>query len=158
LLVFRATTVHLPLNEKAGPASTYVHRGPALIYFAEPHQTAAMLARDGKAALARLDVSQQILCGRELLLFLLAGLLRLLRFLRFLSHIALRDPNVGSMQVDFDEHKYRIHHNRKIDIAGFEEGKRRSRRCTLRATKLSLASTLTATIKAVFPPRASVPH
>ena len=55
----------------------------------------------------RLDVSQQILCGRELLLFLLAGLLRLLRFLRFLSHIALRDPNVGSMQVDFDEHKYK---------------------------------------------------
>jgi hypothetical protein len=52
LLVFRATTVHLPLNEKAGPASTYVHRGPALIYFAEPHQTAAILARDGKAALA----------------------------------------------------------------------------------------------------------
>ena len=67
---------------------------------------------------------------RRLLLFLLAGLL--LCLLRFLSHVTLHGPKVGSMQVDLDMQKYRIHHNSKIDIARFEEGKRRSHRSALR--------------------------
>ena len=68
-------------------------------------------------------LSKGTVCRRRLLLFLLAGLL--LCLLRFLSHVALRDPKVGSMQVDLDMHKYRVHHNCKIDTARFEEGKRR---------------------------------
>jgi hypothetical protein len=38
------------------------------------------------------------MCWQRLFLFLLAGLL--LCLLRFLSHVALRDPNVGSAQAD----------------------------------------------------------
>src|SRR5438552_13532981 len=75
-------------------------------------------------------LSKDTVCRRSLLLFLLSGFL--LCLLRFLSHVALHDPNVGSMQVDLDMHKYRVHHNCKIDTACFEEGKRRSRRSPLR--------------------------
>jgi hypothetical protein len=71
-------------------------------------------------------LSKNTVCRRRLLLFLLAGFL--LCLFRFLSHVALRDPKVGSMQVDLDMHKYRVHHNCKIDTACFEEGKRRSHR------------------------------
>src|ERR1700740_3439239 len=67
-------------------------------------------------------LSKGAVCRRKLLLFLLAGLL--LCLLRFLSHVALRDPKIGSMQVDLDMHKYRVHHNYKIDTACFEQGKR----------------------------------
>jgi hypothetical protein len=66
-------------------------------------------------ARALMCLSKGIVCRRRLLLFLLAGLL--LCLLRFLSHVALRDPKVGSMQVDLDMHKYRVHHNCKIDTA-----------------------------------------
>jgi hypothetical protein len=75
-------------------------------------------------------LSKGTVCRRKLLLFLLAGLL--LCLLRFLSHVALRNPKVGSMQVDLDMHKYRVHHICKIDTARFEEGKRRSHRSALR--------------------------
>ena len=78
-------------------------------------------------------LSKGTVCRRRLLLFLLAGLL--LCLLRFLSHVALRDPKVGSMQVDLDMHKYRVHQNCKIDTARFEEGKRRSHRSALRVRK-----------------------
>ncbi len=76
-------------------------------------------------------LSKGTVCRRRLLLFLLAGLL--LCLLRFLSHVALRDPKVGSMQVDLDMHKYRVHHNCKIDTARFEEGKRPSHSRNLRS-------------------------
>jgi hypothetical protein len=75
-------------------------------------------------ARALMCLSKDTVCRRRLLLFLLAGLL--LCLLRFLSHVALRYPKVGSMQVDPDMHKYRVHHNCKIDTSRFEEGKRRS--------------------------------
>src|SRR5580700_6891384 len=95
----------------------------------EPQQAAAISTRDRPRT--RLDVSQhRCLCRRRLLLFLLAGLL--LCLLRFLCHVALRYPKVGSMQVDLDMHKYRVHHNFKIDTSCFEEGKRRSHRGALR--------------------------
>jgi hypothetical protein len=84
-------------------------------------------------ARALMCLSKGTVCRRRLLLFLLAGLL--LCLLRFLSHVALRDPKVGSMQVDLDMHKYRVHHNCKIDTARFEEGKRRSHRSALRVRK-----------------------
>jgi hypothetical protein len=48
----------------------------------------------------RLDVSQQGSRRRDLLL-LLAGFLLCFRFLRFLGHVALRDPTIGSMQVEY---------------------------------------------------------
>jgi hypothetical protein len=84
----------------------------------EPQQ-AALSARD-----SRLDVSQQrYRLLTRLLVFLLACFLRLLRFLSFFSHVALRYPKVGSMQVNLDMHKYRVHHNSKIDTSRFEEGK-----------------------------------
>jgi hypothetical protein len=35
------------------------------------------------------------------------------------------------MQVDLDMHKYKVHHNCKIDTARFEEGKRQSDRSAL---------------------------
>ena len=41
-------------------------------------------------------------------------------------------PEVGSMQVDLDLHKYKVHHNRKIDTARFKQGKRCQHRCALR--------------------------
>ena len=75
-------------------------------------------------------LSKDTVCRRRLLLLFLAGLL--LCLLRFLSHVALRYPKVGSMQVDFDVHVYRVHHNFKIDTSCFEEGKRYSRRSALR--------------------------
>ena len=71
-------------------------------------------------------LSKQTVYRRRLLLFLLACFLRLLSFLSFLSflsHVALRYPKVGSMQVNLDMHKYRVHHNSKIDTSRFEEGK-----------------------------------
>ena len=36
------------------------------------------------------------------------------------------------MQVDFDVHVYRVHHNFKIDTSCFEEGKRYSRRSAVK--------------------------
>ena len=81
-------------------------------------------------ARALMCLSKSIVCRRRLLLFLLAGLL--LCLLCLLSHVTLRDPTVGSMQVDFDMQKYKVHHNCKIDTARFEEGKRRSHRSALR--------------------------
>jgi hypothetical protein len=63
-------------------------------------------------------LSKGTVCRRRLLLFLLAGLL--LCLLRFLSHVALHESQVDSMQVDLDVHKYSVHHNYKIDTARFE--------------------------------------
>lgn len=40
------------------------------------------------------------------------------------------------MQVDLDMHKYRVHHNCKIDTARFEEGKRRPDRSALQVANL----------------------
>jgi len=92
----------------------------------ELHQGLAISARDGKAAHAPWCISATV-CWRRLLLFLLTGLLRLLRLLGFLSHVALHGPKVGSMQIDLDMHKHRVHHNCRIDTVRFEEGKRRSK-------------------------------
>ena len=88
----------------------------------EPHQAAAIPGRDVKArAPALMCLSKDTVCRRRLLLFLLAGLLLcLLRFLSFLSHVALHDPKVGSMQVDLDTHKCKVYHDRKIDTARSE--------------------------------------
>jgi hypothetical protein len=80
-------------------------------------------------------LSTGTVCRRKLLLFLLAGIL--LCLLRFLSHVTLRDPKVGSMQVKLDMHKFRVHHNRKIDTACFEHGKQRSHRSALWRPNLS---------------------
>ena len=79
----------------------------------EPHQAAAISARDVRAH------ARALMClSKRLLLFLLAGLfLCLLRFLSFLSHVALHEPKVDSMQVDLDTHGYKVHHDRKIDTA-----------------------------------------
>jgi aminotransferase class I and II len=52
-------------------------------------------------------------------------------FLRVVS-----SSQVDSMQVDLDMHKYRVHHNSKIDTARFEEGKRRSDRSVLQVANL----------------------
>ena len=86
-------------------------------------------------------LSRGTVCRRSLLLLLTCLLLCLLRLLSFLSHVALHDPKVGSMQVDLDMHKYRVHHNCKIDTARFEEGKRRSHRGALRVSALQSAFT-----------------
>ena len=49
----------------------------------------------------RLDVSQKVLRVDDGYFFFLAGrLLCLLRLLRFLSHVALHNPEIDSMQVD----------------------------------------------------------
>ena len=62
----------------------------------------------------------------QLLLFLL-GLRCLLCFLRFLGHVALRDPQSWlNAKSTIDVHRFRLHHNFKIDTACFEEGKRPS--------------------------------
>jgi hypothetical protein len=53
-------------------------------------------------------------------------------FFAFLAMLPSAIPKVGSMQVDLDMHKYRVHHNCKIDTACFEEGKQRSHRSALR--------------------------
>jgi hypothetical protein len=59
----------------------------------------------------------------RLLLFLFGCLLRLLRFL---GHVSLRNPqswlNASRQSTGID---FRLHQNFKIDIARFEEGKRR---------------------------------
>jgi hypothetical protein len=49
-------------------------------------------------------------------------------FFAFLAMLLSVVPEVGSMQVEIDMHRLRIHHNCKIDTARFEEGKRPSRR------------------------------
>jgi len=102
----------------------------------KPRQYRPTMAKPG----TRLDVSQQSAVCRRLLLLLLTGLLLcLLRFLSFLSHLTLRNPKVGSMQVDLDMHHCKIHHNWKIDTARFEQGKRRScRRVLCARANLSL--------------------
>ena len=41
-------------------------------------------------------------------------------------------PEVGSMQVDLDMPKYKVHHSRKIDTARFKQGKRCQHSCALR--------------------------
>jgi hypothetical protein len=89
-------------------------------------------------ARALMCLSKDTVCRRRLLLFL-AGLLCLLRLLRFLGHVALRYPKVGSMQVDLDMHKYRVHHNCKIDTLRFEQGKRRSHQTPFGQTNYSHA-------------------
>jgi hypothetical protein len=53
-------------------------------------------------------------------------------FFAFLAIFPSVIPKVGSMQVDIDVHTFRIHHNRKIDTARFEEGKRPPHRRDLR--------------------------
>jgi hypothetical protein len=75
-------------------------------------------------------LSKGTVCRLKLLLFLLAGLL--LCLLRFLGHVAPPRSKLGSMQVDLDMHKHRVHHNYKIDTACFKEGKRRPHRSALR--------------------------
>jgi hypothetical protein len=121
---------------KAGPVSAYAHRGPtfdlASLNHIKPRQYRLAMPKPR----TRLECfSKGTVCRRRLLLFLLAGLL--LCLLRFLSHVALRDSKVGSMQVDLDMHKHRVHHNYKIDTARFEEGKRRSHYSALRVDDLS---------------------
>jgi len=121
---------------KAGPVSVYPHRGPTFDLASLNHINRGIIgSRCQSRARALKCLSKGIVCWRRLLLFLLAGLL--LCLLRFLSHVALRDPKVGSMQVDLDMHKYRVHHNCKIDTARFEEGKRRSHYSALRVDDLS---------------------
>jgi hypothetical protein len=56
-------------------------------------------------------------------------------FFAFLAMLPSRS-HVDSMQVDLDMHKYRVHHNIKIDTARFEEGKRRSDRSALQVANL----------------------
>jgi hypothetical protein len=56
-------------------------------------------------------------------------------FFAFLAMLPSRSQ-VDSMQVDLDMHKYRVHHNIKIDTARFEEGKRRSDRSALQVANL----------------------
>jgi hypothetical protein len=41
-------------------------------------------------------------------------------------------PKVGQCKSTIDMHRFRLHHNFKIDTLCFEEGKRRSHRCDLR--------------------------
>jgi hypothetical protein len=53
-------------------------------------------------------------------------------FFAFLAMFPSVIPKVGSMQSTFDTHTLRIHQNRKIDTARFEEGKRPSHRRDLR--------------------------
>jgi hypothetical protein len=103
-----------------------VRLGLALLNHSKPRQYRLAIGR----ARALMCLRKDAVCRRKLLLFLLAGLL--LCLLRFLSHVALRNPKVGSMQVDLDMHECRVHHNCKIDTSRFEEGKRRSHRSALR--------------------------
>src|SRR3954453_7284124 len=48
-------------------------------------------------------------------------------FFAFFAMLPSVIPKVGSMQVDIDMHRCRVHHICKIYSSSFEEGKRRSR-------------------------------
>src|SRR3954447_10851209 len=49
-------------------------------------------------------------------------------FFAFFAMLPSVIPKVGSMQVDIDMHRCRVHHICKIYSSSFEEGKRRARR------------------------------
>ena len=78
----------------------------------------------------RLDVSQKVLRVGDgyFFFFLPVVFFAFFAFFAFLATLPSAIPRLIQCKSTLDVHKYRVHHNCKIDTARFEEGKRRSHR------------------------------
>ncbi|QHO75515.1 hypothetical protein ACH79_25575 [Bradyrhizobium sp. CCBAU 051011] len=75
----------------------------------------------------RLDVSQKVLRVGDgyFFFFLPVAFFAFFAFFAFLATLPSAIPRLVQCKSTLDVHKYRVHHNCKIDTARFEEGKRR---------------------------------
>jgi hypothetical protein len=80
---------------------------------------------NGKTA-TRLDVSQKVLRVGDgyFFFFLPVVFFAFFAFFAFLATLPSAIPRLVQCKSALDVHKYRVHHNCKIDTARFEEGKR----------------------------------
>jgi hypothetical protein len=83
----------------------------------------------------RLNVSQEVLGDDYFFFFLLVVFFAFFAFFAFLATLPSAIPRLVQCKSTLDVHKYRVHHNCKIDTARFEEGKRRSHRCVLQVSE-----------------------
>jgi hypothetical protein len=92
---------------------------------AEPHQAAAISASRWQSR-TRLDVSQQkySVSAKAYFFFFLAVFF--FAFFAFLAMVPSVVPKLSPMQVEHRRADDSVHHNRKIDTACFEQGKRRT--------------------------------
>ena len=83
----------------------------------------------------RLDVSQKVLRvgDRYFFFFLPVVFFAFFAFFAFLATLPSAIPRLVQCKSTLDVHKYRVHHNCKIDTARFEEGKRPLHRRDLRS-------------------------
>jgi hypothetical protein len=76
-----------------------------------------------------LDVSQQRYCVSAKAYFFFFLAVFFFAFFAFLAMVPSVFPKLSSMQVEHRRAGDSVHHNRKIDTACFEQGKRRSHHC-----------------------------
>ena len=85
----------------------------------------------------RLDVSQKVLRvgDRYFFFFLPVVFFAFFAFFAFLATLPSAIPRLVQCKSTIDVHKYRVHHNCKIDTARFEEGKRRQNHRALQVSE-----------------------
>jgi hypothetical protein len=82
-----------------------------------------------------LDVSQKVLGDDYFFFFLLVVFFAFFAFFAFLATLPSAIPRLVQCKSTIDVHRYRVHHNCKIDTARFEEGKWRSLRRALQVSE-----------------------
>ena len=85
----------------------------------------------------RLDVSQKVLRVGDgyFFFFLPVVFFAFFAFFAFLATLPSTIPRLIQCKSILDVHRYRVHHNCKIDTARFEEGKRRSHRRAMQVSE-----------------------
>src|SRR5271157_4063444 len=100
------------------------------LHFASLNQIKSrqFLPRDGKSR-TRLDVFQQRYCVSAKAYFFFFLAVFFFAFFAFLAMVSSVVPKLSRMQVERRPADDSVHHNRRIDTACFEQGKRRSHHC-----------------------------